>query len=191
MSKCPNAFLKSSITHSSVTLIIFAPIHTCVLVLPLIIIYFSPWALSLLPPLRIHLQQGSFFLFFTMQQCNNAFSQQDNTHRTAFTNPCHVVSAVLSRGAHRVSSEGGAVLQLRWEQLQTTGTCWYCLSWWGQARHAAFTSVRSVSLPPHIHWVALRPLLRGEGGGVAKAIVIWLMRRRQSVSGGHPWSSGI
>lgn len=71
-----------------------------------------------------------------------------------------------------MSSEGGAVLQLRGEQLQTTGTCWYGLSWRRQAHHVAFPSVRSMSLPPHVHGVSLRPLLRGEGRRVAQAIVI-------------------
>ncbi len=107
------------------------------------------------------------------------------------TNPCHVISAVLSWRAHWVSSEGGPVLQLRGEELQATGTCWYCLPWCRQACHPTLNSVRSVALPPHVHGVALRPLLRGEWGGIAQAVMIRLMWRRQSVSGGHPCSSWV
>lgn len=71
-----------------------------------------------------------------------------------------------------MSSEGGPVLQLRREELQATGTCRYSLSRGRQARHPAFDAVRSVALPSHVHGVALRPLLRGEGGGIAQAVMI-------------------
>lgn len=94
------------------------------------------------------------------------------------TNPCHVIRAVLSGRAHWVSSEGGPVLQLGGEELQATGTCWYRLPRRRQAHHPTLDTVWSVALPPHVHGVSLRPLLRGEGGGVAQAVMIRLMRRR-------------
>lgn len=90
-----------------------------------------------------------------------------------------------------MSSEGGPVLQLGGEELQAAGTCRYGLPRRRQARHPTLDPVWSMTLPPHVHGVALRPLLRGEGGGVAQAVVIRLMWRRQSVSGGHPCSSGV
>lgn len=71
-----------------------------------------------------------------------------------------------------MSSEGGPVLQLRREELQTAGACWYGLSWSRQTRHPTFDPMWSVALPPHVHGVALRPLLRGERGGIAQAVMI-------------------
>lgn len=108
------------------------------------------------------------------------------------TNPRHVVSAVLPGGAHGVSGQGGPVLQLRGEELQAAGSGRDRLPGRRQARHAAvFEHVRSMAFPPHVHGVALRSLLRGEGGGVAQPVVIRLVRRRQSVGVGHRWSSGV
>lgn len=71
-----------------------------------------------------------------------------------------------------MSSEGGPVLQLRGEELQATGACRYGLSWCRQACHPTFDPMWSLALPPHVHGVALRPLLRGEGGGIAQAVMI-------------------
>lgn len=87
--------------------------------------------------------------------------------------------------------EGGPVLQLGGEELQATGSRGYRLAWCGQAHHAALGAVWSVALPPHVHGMALRPLLGGEGGGVAQAIVIRLVWGRQSVSGRYSCSSWI
>lgn len=107
------------------------------------------------------------------------------------TNPRHVISAVLSWRTHWVSSEGGPVLQLGGEELQAAGSCRYHLPWCRQARHPTLDPVGTVALPSHVHGVALRPLLRGEGGGIAQAVMIRLMWGRQSVSGRHPCSSWV
>lgn len=90
-----------------------------------------------------------------------------------------------------MSGEGGPVLQLGGEYLQAAGSCWYHLPWRRQARHPTLDAVGSVALPPHVHGVAMRPLLGGEGRGVAQAVMIRLVRGRQSVSGGHPCSSRV
>lgn len=107
------------------------------------------------------------------------------------TNPRHVVRAVLPRRTHWVSSEGGPVLQLWGEELQATGSRWYRLPWGRQAGHRRLHSVWSVAFPSHVHGVALWPLLRGERRGIAEAVMIRLVRGRQSVSGGHPRSSWV
>lgn len=90
-----------------------------------------------------------------------------------------------------MSSEGGPVLQLRGKELQAARPRRYRLSRRRQARHPSFDPVRPMTLPPHVHGVALGPLLRGEGGGVSQAIMIRLMWGGQSVCGRHGRSSWI
>lgn len=90
-----------------------------------------------------------------------------------------------------MSGEGGPVLQLGGEHLQAAGARRYRLPGGRQAGHRGLVPVRPVALPPHVHGVALRPLLGGEGGGVAQAVVVRLVWGRQSVSGGHPRASRI
>lgn len=88
-------------------------------------------------------------------------------------------------------SESSPVLELRREELQATGTCGDPLPGCGQSPHPTFDSMGPMALPPHVHGVALRPLLRGERGGIAQAIVVRFMWRWQSVSGGYPCSSWV
>lgn len=90
-----------------------------------------------------------------------------------------------------MSREGGPVLQLRGEELQAARPRRYRLPRRGQARHSALGAVRPVTLPPHVHGVALGSLLRGEGGGVSQAVVIRLVWGGQGVGGRHGWSSWI
>lgn len=104
------------------------------------------------------------------------------------TDPGCVFSAVLSGRSHRVSygvSGEGAVLKLGGEHLQTASPGGQPL-----AHHQAPlttpstpTSVGPVALtPPHVHGVAVRPLLRREGTGVAQAVGVGLMGGGQGVS---------
>lgn len=90
-----------------------------------------------------------------------------------------------------MSGEGGPVLQLGGEELQAAGPRGYGLARRSQARHPSFHPVRPMTLPPHVHGVALGPLLGGEGGGVPQAVMVGLVWGGQSVCGRHGRSSWI
>lgn len=74
----------------------------------------------------------------------------------------------------------GAVLQLGREELEAGGSGGHPLS----HRQPPLTAppVGPLTLPPHVHGVAVRSMLGGEGGCVAQAVGEGLMRGGQGVT---------
>ncbi|MEQ2158502.1 hypothetical protein GOODEAATRI_013013 [Goodea atripinnis] len=101
-----------------------------------------------------------------------------NTFDLIITNPHHVIGTVLSRRAHRMSSQVGTMLQLWGEELEATGPCRYRLLRRWQARHDPLRPMWAMTFPSHVHGVALRPLLGRKGGSIAQAVMIRLVGGR-------------
>ncbi|TNN53566.1 hypothetical protein EYF80_036209 [Liparis tanakae] len=92
--------------------------------------------------------------------------------------PCWTDPAqVLPGGPAPLAAGQRSVLQLRRQQLEAAGPR-------GRARRhrqPLLGAVRPLVVPPHVHGVAVRPLLRGEGAGVALAVRQRVVRRGERV----------